>query len=164
MCSVIWHLLCKNKCTSLKHCCRVTIRLWLELVIEHLVRGCGWPRENRHLYSPGDQKEWVQSEAIQGSCRALQTLKEWLLGPRLLLGKECCIARDPLCHLSELNSSSCICFTWYFQEPVRSSFASLWVEQLLFTYGGILSRQIIIFIQDINTKGISHKWECHKIL
>jgi len=30
-----------SKCT-----CRGTVRLWPELMIEHLVKGCGWPREH----------------------------------------------------------------------------------------------------------------------
>lgn len=29
--------------------CRETVRLWCELVMEHLVKGCVWPREHGQI-------------------------------------------------------------------------------------------------------------------
>lgn len=38
----------------MKDDCRGTVRLWLELVFKHLVKGCGWPRENRQIVGTSD--------------------------------------------------------------------------------------------------------------
>jgi len=47
--------------------CRGTFRLWLELVIEHLMKGCGWPREHRQTVCTCEQKGWTQGDALLGS-------------------------------------------------------------------------------------------------
>ena len=49
---------------------RGAVRSQLELVIEHLVKGCGWCREHRRLcapVSPHEQQGWTQSGAHLGS-------------------------------------------------------------------------------------------------
>jgi len=39
--------------------CTETVRSQLELVIKHLVKGCGWHREHRQAVCTCDQKGWT---------------------------------------------------------------------------------------------------------
>jgi len=58
---------------KLKRICRGTVRTRLELVIEHLVKGCGCPGSTGKLFAPvlskqqkGVQPPWTHIRASQG--------------------------------------------------------------------------------------------------
>ena len=75
-----------------------TVRSGLELVMEHLVKRCGWPREHRHIIcicalhvlrrsGPRVKPPWAHIRAA--------TEGRATLGPGLLFEEECCMAESP---------------------------------------------------------------------
>ena len=90
---------------------RETIRSGLELVIENLVKGCGWPRDHRHIVHTSvffvTRRDGLRVELPCAHVRAA-TEGRASLGPRLLPEKERCVVRVFLQHLCKFNPSLCV--------------------------------------------------------
>ena len=90
-----------------------------------------------HLCSPGDQEGWTQSGGPLGSYKSQPLKGEELLDLGCFLRRSAAQLREPLHLQGEFHSFcvwlyTCGYFACYCQEPVRSSFASLWAEWIFF--------------------------------
>lgn len=112
---------------------RGAVRWWLKLVIEHLVKGWGWPRENRQMACTcGDQKEWALAWVSQGSYKGWPLKGEYLLGLGCLLRVSAAWLEKPSHQFGEFRSDfvydyclTCERFALCCRVLLRSNFASL---------------------------------------
>jgi len=80
-------------------------------VIEHLAKGCGWPREHRHIvYTCAPNLTRRDGLRVEPPCAHIRTTTEGRtsLGSRLLLEEECCIVRKLLHQQDEFSFSFCV--------------------------------------------------------